>query len=368
MNIELLRLQIALTLLPEIGSIRAKSLISYCGSVESIFKEKRNNLLKIPGIGEKSVKEINNFKNVALERAEKEIEFIEKYKISPLFFLDKNYPQRLKNCSDAPLLLYYKGNADLNCNKIISIVGTRNATEYGKGVCESIITELVKYNVLVVSGLAYGIDVCSHKASLKNGLNTVAVLGTGLNNIYPPLHVSIAKKIVEQGGLLTEFISNTKPDRENFPQRNRIIAGLSDAVMVIEAGETGGALITADIANSYNRDVFAIPGRINDPFSVGCNNLIRDHKAHLVQSPIDIELLLGWEQKKSSPKIQKELFIELSSEEKMIIRVLKESDKISIDNLCIKTQLSMSQTSSVMLNLEMAGLVKALPGKIYQLS
>jgi len=366
MDKEQLKYQIALTLLPNIGDVYAKNLVSYCGSVEAIFKESKRALLKIPSIGPKAVESIKN--NVIFEKAVDEIEFIQQNNIQTLFYLDKNYPKRLKHCNDSPILLYYKGNADLNSRKILSIVGTRNATHYGKSVCKSIISDLVKHEVLVVSGLAYGIDVTAHKEAMDNGLNTVGVLGHGLDRIYPTLHKSTADSMVETGGLLTEFISKTSPERENFPKRNRIIAGMADAVIVIEAGKKGGALITADIANTYNRDVFAIPGKVNDTYSMGCNYLIKKNKADMVESVKDIEYLLGWEKQDINQKVQKTMFVDLKPEEKILVELIQNEKSVRIDDLCIKSNLSMSRTSSILLNLEMAGIVRSLPGKTYQLN
>ena len=273
--------QIGLTLIRGIGDVNGKKLVAYCGSPEAIFKESTSALLKIPGIGKSTVNSIKSQK--VLDRAESEIEFINKFKIKPLFYTDPDYPARLLNCEDNPLMLYYKGNADVNSQRVIAIVGTRRATNYGKSRCEEIIDDLKNRNVLVVSGLAYGIDSCAHRSSLEFGMNTIGVLGHGLDRIYPAHNRKLAEKMINQGGLLTEFFSNTNPDRENFPKRNRIVAGMSDAVLVIESAEKGGALITADIANSYNRDVFAFPGNINSKYSEGCNRLIKSHKAALIE-------------------------------------------------------------------------------------
>ena len=278
--------QIGLTLLPGVGDVLGKKLVAYCGGVEEVFRQSRKSLEKIPGIGVKLVDSIVNQK--VLFRAEEEIRFIEKYNITPLFYLDKKYPARLKNCDDGPIMLFFKGNADMNVARVVSMVGTRKATDYGKSVCEKIIEDLKAYGILVISGLAYGIDTCAHRAALEQNLMTVAVLGHGLDMIYPYLNRHLAEKMVDQGGLLTEFMSKTKPDRENFPRRNRIIAGLADATIVIEAAKTGGALITAEIANSYSRDVFSVPGRIGDPWSEGCNSLIKTNKAALVQRAADV--------------------------------------------------------------------------------
>ena len=285
--------QIAATLLSSVGDVNGKKLVEFCGSAEAVFTEKKQLLKKIPGIGDSTVNAIINSKKEALLRAEKEIKFIEKTNVIPLFFTDENYPQRLTHCIDAPMMLYYKGNANLNHSKIISVVGTRSITEYGKVCCSSIIKGFEGSGVLVVSGLAYGVDTCAHKEALKYNLPTIGVLAHGLDKLYPQTNLELARKMLDQGGLLTDFMSQTNPDKENFPKRKRIIAGMADAVIVIEAAKRGGALITADIANSYNRDVFAVPGRIGDTYSEGCNHFIKTNKALLVQTADDIRYIMG---------------------------------------------------------------------------
>jgi DNA processing protein len=363
----MLRYQIALTLLPGVGDVLGKKLVAYCGGVEAVFREKKTALEKIPGIGNKLVEAILSQK--VFDRADEEIAFIEENNIQPLFYLHSNYPARLKNCVDSPIILYYKGTGDLNGQKVISIVGTRNATNYGKEVCEKIIGGLAAHNTMVVSGLAYGIDTCAHRNALEQNLKTVAVLGHGLDRVYPYLNRGLAEKMLDQGGLVSEFMSQTKPDRENFPRRNRIIAGMADATLVIEAAKSGGALITAEIANSYNRDVFSVPGRIGDTWSEGCNALIKTNKAHLVQAPEDIAYIMGWDaSRKTNPKMQRQLFIELSPDEEKIVNVLRNVETIGIDDVGFNTGLPVSKVSSTLLNLEFQGLVKVLPGKVYKLN
>lgn len=358
--------KLALTLIPGVGSVNGKSLVAYCGGVKAVFAEKKRALLKIPGIGEQTVNAIANH-NV-FGRAEEELVFIEKNKISPLFYLDKEYPIRLKQCHDSPLMLYYKGTADLNVPKVVAMVGTRKATEYGRDMCRKIVEGLVEHNVLVVSGLAYGIDTWSHKMSMDNKLETVGVLGHGLDRIYPFANRSLAEKMIENGGLLCEYMSNTLPDRENFPMRNRIIAGMSDAVVVVEAGSSGGALITAEIANSYSRDVFAIPGRIGDPHSEGCNKLIKINKAALIQSAKDISYLLNWDILKVLQKpIQRQLFLSLSPDEELIVDKLKEKGDLDIDTLLIETSMLPAKAASILLNMEFEGVIRCMPGKVYRL-
>jgi len=358
--------KLALTLIPGVGSVNGKSLVAYCGGVQAIFMEKKRALLKIPGIGEQTVNAISNHNVFA--RAEEELEFIERNKILPLFYLDKEYPIRLKQCHDSPLMLYYKGNSDLNVPKVVAMVGTRKATEYGRDVCRKIIEGLVEHNVLVISGLAYGIDTWSHKAALDNKLETVGVLGHGLDRIYPFANRSLAEKMAESGGLLCEYMSNTLPDRENFPMRNRIIAGMSDAVIVVEAGSTGGALITAEIANSYSRDVFAVPGRLGDPHSEGCNKLIKINKAALIQSAKDISYLLNWDEVKTQKKsVQRQLFQTLTPDEEVIVNTLKEQGDLDIDTLLIETSILPAKAASILLNMEFEGIIRCLPGKVYRL-
>jgi len=359
--------QIALTLVPGIGVVLGKKLVTICGSAEAVFREKNKLLSKIPRIGDKILTSLSD--KTILEHAEKELAFIEKFRIRALFYHDKDYPFRLKNCIDSPVMLYYKGSADLNASRIIGVVGTRNATDYGKNTCHRIISDLAEEKVMIVSGLAYGIDSCAHRAALENNLETIGVMGHGLDMIYPYQNRILAEKMTKNGGLLTEFMSNTQPDRENFPKRNRVIAGICDAILVVEAAAKGGALITAEIGNSYNRDVFAVPGRISDPYSEGTNNLIRKNMAALVQSAADIRYLLGWEEKGKKPDgFQKKIFLELTPEEKTLVDYLNNNGASGIDDICIQCRLSMSTTSAALLNLEFEGIVKSMPGKMYALT
>ncbi len=358
--------QIGLTLIPGVGDVLGRKLVALCGSAEAVFREPRHHLEKIPRIGEILALAVGN--DEILIRAEKEISFIERFSIMPFFFQDKTYPHRLKNCIDSPVLLFYKGTGDLNSPRVIGIVGTRKATEYGKNVTHELVAGLVRQQVLVVSGLAYGIDSCAHRFSLDCGLDTIGVLGHGLDTVYPWLHRPLAEKMLTQGGLITEFLSKTKPDRSNFPKRNRIIAGLCDAIIVVEAGRKGGALITADIANSYNRDVFAVPGRVTDPFSDGTNYLIRTNRAALVQKAEDIEYLMGWKESAGFAKTaQRKIFIEMTPEEEKIVTLLEEKGQLGIDEICILSLNPMSKVSASLLNLEFEGIVRCSPGKIYSL-
>lgn len=362
--------QIALSLIPGIGDVNTKHLISYCGSAEAIFKSNKNKLNRIPGIGEKTASLLTN-QNVLL-KAEKELNEALKENIEILFFTDKRYPEKLKQIQDAPTLLYYKGNADLNTKKIISIVGTRQATNYGKEVVEKIVADLKKYDCLIVSGLAYGIDIFAHKSALKYDLPTVGIMASGLNIIYPSVHKEVAKQMLYQGGLLTEYKLGEKPDAHNFPSRNRIIAGIADAVIVVEAIEKGGALITADIAHSYDKEVFAVPGKLTDKTSSGCNALIQSLKAQIFTSIKDVEVALGWDidiaKKKpgAPPKYDSE---ELTVDEKMIVQLLlKNNNQLHIDEISWKSQVNISKLASILLNLELKNIVKPLPGKKFVLN
>jgi len=360
--------QIALTLVPNIGDVHTKALIHIYGNAQAVFKAKKKELEKIEGIGSIRARSIKDFSGFGCP--EEEIKFIEKYKITPLFITDENYPRRLLNCFDCPALLYYRGNADLNNSKIISIVGTRNNSSYGKTVCEKFIEELKQENILIVSGLAFGIDTIAHKAALRNDLQTVAVLAHGLDRIYPEQNKSLAKQITGHGGLLTEFISNTNPDKQNFPKRNRIVAGICDAVIVIESSKKGGSLITAELGNSYNKDVFAIPGRTNDAKSEGCNYLIKNNKAALINSAEDLLEFMNWSARPrpGHEKKQRELFIELSPDEKIVVNVLQQQESIHIDELYFKSGLSSSAVATALLMLEMQAVVISLPGKVYKLA
>jgi len=363
-----LKYKIGISLIPGVGSVNAKKLIAYTGSLEGVFKEKKKNLLKIPGIGEYLAENIVN--QQVLDVAEKEIEYISRHEIRHHFYLDEQYPARLKNCEDAPVVIFYKGDVDFNQMKVLSIVGTRNATDYGKECCNKLIDDLTarKHKVLIVSGLAYGVDICAHRAALKSGFDTVAVLAHGLATLYPSLHKATAKEICKHGALLTDFISSTLPERNNFVKRNRIIAGLADATLVIESGTKGGALITADIANSYNRDVLAFPGRINDPYSRGTNWLIKTNKAAMIENVEDLEYLLGWDCPSTAVESkQTQLFVELTPEEQKIADMLRERGELPIDLISLHVNLPGSKVSAMLLNLEFAGVVRSLPGKVYRL-
>lgn len=361
--------QLALTLVPNIGCVQAKILIEHFGDAGSVFKAKENKLKNIEGIGEVRAQSIKSFSDFS--KAEEEIRFIEKYKIKTLFLTDENYPRRLLNVYDSPTLLFYKGTADLNTSKIVAVVGTRNHTDYAKHVTDKLIKDLTSQNVLVISGMAFGVDAIAHKAAVKNNLPTVAVLAHGLDEIYPREHSSLAKDLVKHGGgLLTEFKSKTKPDKHNFPIRNRIVAGMSDAVIVVETGIKGGSMITAELANGYNKDVFAIPGKITDVKSSGCNFLIKNNKAILLTDANELIEMMGWEERSRKPGVrsQREIFIELTKDEKTIVDILKEKDSVHIDELNLRSGLSSSAVAAAILNLELQNVILSLPGKLYKLS
>ena len=359
--------QVALTLIPNIGDVNAKTLINHFGSADLIFKASKKELEQIEGIGyirAQSIKNFNDFKT-----AEEEINFINKFKIKPLFITDKDYPQRLLNCYDNPVLLYYKGNADLNSSKIVAIVGTRSNSDYGKNICEKLIEELAQEDILIISGLAFGIDSIAHRTALKHQLKTIGVLAHGLDRVYPSQNISLAKQMIANGGLLTDFRSLTIPDRQNFPSRNRIAAGISDCIVVVESGVKGGSIITAEIGNSYNKDVFALPGRTSDLKSEGCNFLIKNNKAGMICNGNDLLENMGWKKTKSPKrKLQRELFIEFTPDERIVVDLLQAEEEIHIDQLYFKSKLSSSAIAQALLMLEMQGIVSSLPGKIYKMS
>jgi DNA processing protein len=366
MNADLLY-QLALTFVPQIGDARAKALVQHFGEAKAIFDASVNTLIKVEGINLQLAKSIKDFNDYS--RAEKELQFIERYKIQTLFLTDIKYPQRLLNCFDPPTLLFYKGKANLNASKTVAIVGTRLCTDYGKQFTERLVTALANENVTIVSGLAYGIDAVAHKSALKNGLPTIGVVGHGLDQIYPADHASLAKEmLLHDGGILSEFTSGTIADRFNFPLRNRIVAGMTDATIVIETEIKGGSMITAKLANGYNKDVFALPGRTIDKKSNGCNHLIQYNKALLLSDPDDFLSIMGWTNKKKPAKKQKELFIELTSEERQIVALLGTKDMVHIDEINLTMGINSSAVAASILNLELNNIISSLPGKLYKLS
>lgn len=360
---------VALTFTPGVGVVTLRNLVNHFGSSQAVLESNDGKLQQVDGIGRKISAAIHAGKEAAYERAVKELAFAEKHGIEVLAFSSKRYPRRLKQCYDAPPVLYYRGKANLNATRIVSIVGSRNATAYGRDICNELVESLVDYNVLIISGLAYGIDSYAHKESIRHHIPTVGVLGHGLDSIYPAANRKLAVDMLEQGGLLTEFPSGTKPDRQNFPQRNRIVAGLADVVIVIEAAIRGGALITAEIANNYNRDVCAFPGNVNLEYSAGCNLLIKSNRAHLISRAKDLEYLMNWEKEDTLLKVaQVQADIALSPTERKVLELMKENQQISIDEIAYQSKIVQSKLAIILLELEMKGLIVALPGKIFRRS
>lgn len=357
---------IALGMVPGIGDINAKKLIENFGSAEAVISESYRNLISIAGIGSKIAGHIKSKDH--LLAAEKEILFINKHKIRALHYTEPDYPLRLRECADSPVLIYYKGNTDLNTEKIISIVGTRNVSRRGKDICRNLINELAGEfpDIIIVSGLAYGVDITAHKSALDENLNTLAVLAHGLKTIYPSAHTATAKRIVTNGGLITDFPSTEPPDRNNFLKRNRIIAGISDATIIIESGIRGGAMVTADIAASYSREVLAVPGYPGEKLSQGCNLLIKSNKASLIESVKDIEYQLHWSRTDSVNSHQKTIFPALSPLEKEIMDLISEYDKLPAEYISQALGKPIHHLSSALLKLEFAGLIANIPGNIYR--
>lgn len=366
---EELRHQIALTQIPQIGDIVAKKLLAHFGTAGNVLHASRRELAHTPDIGSVRADAIFQFRDY--RRADKEIEFMQQNDIRPVFYTSDDYPQRLRHCADSPVMLYYKGNANLNAGKIVSIVGTRAPGEYGKMICAQLVEELAAHHVTIVSGMAYGIDIIAHKRSIQHGIPTIGVLAHGLDRIYPPQHKSIGTMMTDNGGLLTEFLSYTQPDKQHFPMRNRIVAGIADATIVIESGTQGGSMITADIANSYNRDVFAIPGRIGDPHAAGCNELIRSNRAMLLSGAGDLLQAMGWDtdmqKSPSRHNPQTELFVTLDEAERHIVTLFNNGEQKHIDQLRQESHLPGSQVSALVLKLEMLHVLRSLPGQKYQL-
>ncbi len=361
--------QISLSQIPGIGNINGKKLIAYTGGVEAVFHEKTSALMKVPGIGSMIVRKIKEHKSAALKRAEKEVKFIEDNRINPVFFLDKSYPRRLSHCADSPMMLYTLGKANLNPKRVLAVVGTRSPSQAGVEICQKILRDLG--DVQVISGLAYGIDSCAHQYAVDHQQETIGVLAHGLDRIYPAVNRGLAARMLENGGLITEFLSGSQPDREHFPQRNRIVAGMADAVLVIETARKGGSLITADIGGSYGRDVFAIPGRPGDHKTEGCNWLIKTNRAALCENARDIQYLMNWlpDDKEESKGVQKQLFVELNAESQKIADVLNaaEGQEAGIDFICHQAGMPLSRVATQLLDMEFKAVVKALPGKRYKL-
>ena len=361
---------IALQHVPGIGSITAKRLVESVGSASFLFEHRRELRDAIPTIQPSLVNALDC--PTAHLRAEKELEFIHKHHITCIGYNDVDYPSRLRECDDAPILLFYRGNTSLNARRVVSIVGTRKCTDYGRDLCESFVRDLASQcpDVLIVSGLAYGIDVCAHRASIKYGVPTVGVLAHGLDRIYPSVHRNTAVQMTSCGGLLTEYVSFTEPERANFLQRNRIVAGMADAIVVVESAAKGGALVTAQIANSYGRECYAFPGRVGDASSAGCHKLIRHHQAALITSADDIIEAMMWDsqQAKKPEAIQRSLFANLSDEESLITQLLEQHpDGLHINALATEAGIPISRLSALLFELELRGIVRSLAGSHYRL-
>lgn len=355
----------ALKNVPNIGDKSAKNLIAYCGSAEAVFKSKKSTLLKIPDIGIKSAESIAGYRE--FDKITQEIEFAQSKDINIYFYFDKEYPQRLKDCNDSPLFIFVKGNTNLNAQKVLAVVGTRNATQYGKDFCYSLGQALNGTGCLIVSGLAFGIDTHAHKEALKAHLPTVAVLGHGLKTISPPRNRNLAKEILDsEGALITEFLSEEPPNPENFPQRNRIVAGMCDGLIIVESGIRGGSMITAELAWGYDREIYALPGRINDVHSLGCNRLISTNKAMSIENAEKLVEYLGWNQQGQAKKLPVNIEQNLSELERKIFNLMRSGEK-HIDNLSAEAGMGLSYLSMLLLDLEFKGIIVSLPGKVYKL-
>lgn len=364
MNSEELIYVLALQHIPNLGDTTAKKLIRHFGKAENIFREKKTSLLKIAGIGKNRIEGIHDSKN--LKAAEEELKFIEENNIQCHYFQDSNYPEKLKHCIDGPILIFSRGNINLHKGRILSIVGTRQITAHGISFCENLIQDMAVLDPVIVSGFAYGVDITAQKAAIKHGLQTVGCLAHGLNQIYPKSHRKYMPQVEENGGFITDFWSTDKFERNNFLKRNRIIAGLSEATIVIESAEKGGSLVTADIAGSYDREVFAVPGRPSDKYSTGCNNLIKAQKAHVLTSAADIAYILNWELDEKEQVVQKKLFIELEEDEQKLYNFLSERGKTELDLLALNCKFPTFKTASLLLNMELKGVVRPLPGKLFE--
>lgn len=359
----------ALCSIKNVGSVIAKNLLAYCGNAENVFKSNKHQLIKVPGVGEWIADEIINSKKQALKFAEEELKKIEQERLSVCFYIDPNYPTKLKFINDSPMYFYFKGEPVWNYDKTIAIVGTRKPTNYGKDLVSNFIKELKPLDVLIISGLASGIDTLAHQEALNNGLKTIAVLGNGLPKIYPAVNTRLANEIIQNGTVISEYPINTPPDAPNFPKRNRIVAGLADAVIVIESKTDGGSMITASIANSYNKDVFTFPGRTNDLYSGGCNALIKLNKAQMIECADDFLYFMNWQVKQApAPKSSLTLPIDLNPDQEKIIHLLREKNKLHIDEISYYSKMSNSQLSILLLEMELNNWIRSLPGKMYELS
>lgn len=364
MNEEDLFHLLALLKVEGVGDIMGKKLLLHLGSAKAIFEAKQTQLLAIDGVGSMLIKNLKS--KTIFESATKELAFIKKNDIQVLFYQDSNYPERLKHCLDGPILLFASGNIDFSNRKIISIVGTRQISAYGSEFCKKLIADLAPLNPIIVSGFAYGVDIVAHQAAVENNLQTIGVVAHGLNQIYPKVHSKYVAKIEKNGGFLTEFWSNSSPEKENFVRRNRIVAGMSEATIVIESADKGGSLITANLANDYNRDVFAVPGRTSDKMSQGCNNLIKTQKANLLTSAADIVYMLNWDLETKTKPIQKQLFVVLEPDEQKVYDFLNQNGKEILDIIALQCDLPIYRIAGMLLNMELKGVIRPLPGKLFE--
>ncbi|TGD58692.1 DNA-processing protein DprA [Flavobacterium humi] len=356
---------LALQKVDRVGDIIAKKLLNHCGSAEGIFKAKTTQLAAIDGIGKVLLKRLAN--PDIFSQAEKELRFIRDNNITVSFFREESYPEGLKHCTDSPILLFTSGNINLKQKRIISIVGTRQVTPYGMDFCRKLIADLAPLDPVIVSGFAYGVDILAHQSAMENNLQTIGVLAHGLNQIYPKSHKKYKPQMEGNGGFMTDFWSTSHPDRENFIKRNRIVAGISEATIVIESADKGGSLITANMANDYNRDVFAVPGRTSDKYSQGCNNLIKTQRAHLLTSAADLVYMLNWDMEKKEKQIQKQLFVTLEPEEQLVFDFLQKNGKEQMDLMAVHCGLPVFKLSSLLLNMELKGIIRPLPGKMFEI-
>ncbi|NHM07879.1 DNA-protecting protein DprA [Flavobacterium sp. CYK-4] len=353
---------LALLKVEGVGDVTAKKLLHHFPDAALIFKSKISELRAISGVGDYVLRNLKDKSTFA--KAEAELRFIEQQNLKVAYHLDADYPANLKHCSDGPVLLFSLGNIDLNHRKIISIVGTRQITAYGQDFCRNLIADLAPLDPIIVSGFAYGVDIAAHQAAVDNGLQTIGILAHGLNQIYPKAHQKYVPRILKNGGLMTEFWSTSSPERENFIRRNRIVAGISEATIVIESADKGGSLITANMANGYHREVFAVPGRASDKYSQGCNNLIKTQKAQLITDAADLIYHLNWDLKPKA--IQQRLFIDMNHEEQKIYDFLLKNGKELLDLIAIECELPIFKVSGLLLNMELKGLIRPLPGKYFE--
>lgn len=355
---------LALQRVEGVGDIMAKKLLTLLGNAESVFKAKASQLTAIDGVGSVLIKNLKD-KSV-FEKANQELDFIQKNEINVAYFQDENYPERLKHCIDGPVLLFTSGNIDLKNKKIISIVGTRQITSYGIEFCRKLMEDIAPLNPIIVSGFAYGVDIVAHQLAIENNLQTIGVVAHGLNQIYPKTHKKYVAKVEQNGGFMTEFWSSSNPDKENFVRRNRIVAGMSEATIVIESADRGGSLITANMANDYNRDVFAVPGRVTDKYSQGCNNLIKTQKANVLTSAADLIYILNWDLEKETKPVQKQLFVTLDADEQKVYDYLLKTGKEVMDIIALQCDFPIYKISGMLLNMELKGVIRPLPGKLFE--